>query len=47
MIRKNGVEVNATHNEQESAATKRFIGNLKNKIYKYMILVPKFSFLTN
>ena len=47
MVRKICIEVNATHNEQESVATKRFIGNLKNKIYKYMILVPKFSFLTN
>ena len=47
MVRKIGIEVNATHNEQESVATKRVIGNLKNKIYKYMILVPKFSFLTN
>ena len=47
MVRKIGIEVNATHNVQESVATKRFIRNLKNKIYKYMILVPKSSFLTN
>ena len=36
MARKNDIEMYSTHNEGKSVVTERFIGALKNKIYKYM-----------
>ena len=32
----NDIEIQSTHNEGKSVVTKRFIRNLKNKIYKHM-----------
>ena len=36
MARKNDIEMYSTHNEGKSVVTERFIGALKNKIYKYI-----------
>ena len=40
-IEKNAVEMYSTHNEAKSVIAERFIRALKNKIYKYVILVSK------
>ena len=40
-VEKNAVEMYSTHNEGKSVIAERFIRALKNKIYKYMILVSK------
>ena len=38
-LEKNDIEMYSTDNEGKSAMAERFIRTLKNKIYKYMILV--------
>ena len=38
-IEKNNIEMYSTHNEGKSVVTGRFIRNLKNKIYKYMVSI--------
>ena len=38
---KNDIEMFSTHNEGKSVVAKRFIGTLKNKIYKYLTSVSK------
>ena len=40
-VEKNAVEMYSTHNEGKSVIGERFIRALKNKIYKYVILVSK------
>ena len=35
----------STHNEGKSVVAERFIGTLKNKIYKYMTSVPKIAYI--
>ena len=40
-LQKNDIEMNWTHFEGKSVAAERFIRTLKNKIYKYMILILK------
>ena len=40
-LEKNGIDMDSTHNEGKSVVAKRFIRTLKNKIYKYMMLVSK------
>ena len=35
----------STHNEEKSVVAERFIGTLKNKIYKYMTSVPKIAYI--
>ena len=40
-VEKNAVEMYSTHNEGKSVIAERFIRALKNKIYKYTILVSK------
>ena len=40
-VEKNAVEMYSTHNEGKSVIAERFIRALKNKIYKYVILVSK------
>ena len=41
MVRKNGIEMYSTHNEETSVAVERFIRTLKNTIYKYMSAISK------
>ena len=38
---KNDIEMYSTHNEGKSVVADRFIRTIKNKIYKYMISIPK------
>ena len=38
-IEKNNIEMYSTHNEGKYVVTGRFIRNLKNKIYKYMVSI--------
>ena len=40
-LEKNGIDMDLTHNEGESAVAKKFIRTLKNKIYKYIMSVSK------
>ena len=40
-VEKNAIEMYSTHNEGKSVIAERFIRALKNKIYKYVILVSK------
>ena len=40
-VEKSAIEMYSTHNEGKSVIAERFIRALKNKIYKYMILVSK------
>ena len=40
-VEKNTIEMYSTHNEGKSVIAERFIRALKNKIYKYVILVSK------
>ena len=40
-LEKNDIEMNSTHNEEESVVAERFIRTLKNKIYKHMISITK------
>ena len=40
-LEKNDIQMYSTHNEGKSVAAERFIGTLKNKIYKYMTSVSK------
>ena len=35
----------STQNEGKSVVAERFIGTLKNKIYKYMTSVPKIAYI--
>ena len=35
-LQDNDTEIYSTHNEETSVVAERFIGTLKNKIYKYM-----------
>ena len=35
------IEINSTHNEEKTGIAERFIGTLKNKIYKYITSVSK------
>ena len=37
--------MHSTHNEGKSVLAKRFIGTLKNKVYKYMTSVSKNVFI--
>ena len=38
---KNGIEMYSIHNEGKYIVAERFIGTLKNKIYKYMTSISK------
>ena len=40
-LKKNAIEMYSTHNEGKSVVAERFIGILKNKIYKYMTSISK------
>ena len=40
-LENNDTEIYSTHNEGEAVVAERFIGTLKNKIYKYMTSIPK------
>ena len=40
-LQDNDIEMYSTHNEGKSVVAERFIGTLKNKIYKHMILISK------
>ena len=40
-VEKKAIEMYSTHNEGKSVIAERFIRALKNKIYKYVILVSK------
>ena len=40
-VEKRAIEMYSTHNEGKSVIAERFIRALKNKIYKYVILVSK------
>ena len=41
MLQDSDIKKYSIHNEGKYVATKRLIKNVKNKIYKYMISVPK------
>ena len=41
MTKKDVIEICSTHNEVKSVVAERIIRILKNKIYKYMILISK------
>ena len=41
MVRKNGIEMNSTHNKRKPVIVQRLIRNWSNKIYKYMTSVSK------
>ena len=41
MVRKKDKEMYSTHNEGKSVVSERFIGTLKNKIYKYVTPILK------
>ena len=45
MVRKIGIEMYSTYNEEKSVITERFIRTLKNKIYKYMTPVSKNAYI--
>ena len=45
MVRKNGIEVYSTHNEEKSVAAERFIRSIKNKIYKHMTSISKNAYI--
>ena len=40
-LQENGTEMYSTHNEGKTDVVERFIRTLKNKTYKYMILISK------
>ena len=40
-LQDNDIEMYSIHNEGKSVVAGRFIRTLKNKIYKYMILISK------
>ena len=40
-LAKIGIETYSRNNERKSVLAERFIRTLKNKIYKYMISIPK------
>ena len=40
-LKDNNIEMYSTHNEGQSVVAERFIGTLKNKIYKHMTTVSK------
>ena len=49
-LQNNDLKMYSTYNEAKSAAVERFIGTLKNTIYKHMTAVPKnvyFDMLNN
>ena len=39
--KRSGIEMHSTHNEENYVVAERFMGTLKNKIYKYMTSVSK------
>ena len=41
----NDIAMYSTHNEGKSVAAERFIGTLKNKIYKHMTSISKFIYI--
>ena len=41
MARKTAIEMHSTHNEAKSVVSERFIGNLKNKIYKCITAITR------
>ena len=40
-LEKNDIEMYSTRNEEKSVVPERFIGTIKNKIYKYMTSISK------
>ena len=44
-LQDNDIEKYSTDNEDKSDVYERFIRTLKNKIYKYMSLIPKFVYI--
>ena len=44
-LEKNAIEIYSIHNEGESAVAERFIGNLKNKVYKYITSISKHVYI--
>ena len=46
-LQNNNIETYSTHNEGKSVVAERFIRTLKNKIFKYMILILKMCVLIN
>ena len=43
----NDIEMYSTHNKGKSVVAERFIGTLKNEIYKYMTSTSKMCILIN
>ena len=44
-LKDNNIEMYSTHNEGKSVVAERFIGTLKNKIYKHMTAISKMCIL--
>ena len=44
-LQDNDIAMYSTHNEGKSVAAERFIGTLKNKIYKHMTSISKFIYI--
>ena len=44
-LQDNDIEMCSTQNERKSAVVERFIGNLKNKTYKYMTPISKIVYI--
>ena len=45
MARKNAVETYLTHNEEKYVISERFIITVKNKVYKYISLISKNTYI--
>ena len=45
MARKNSVETYLTHNEEKYVISERFIITVKNKVYKYISLISKNTYI--
>ena len=44
-LEKNAIEMHSIHNEGESVVAERFIGTLKNKVYKYITSISKHVYI--
>ena len=44
-LEKNAIEMYSIHNEGESAVAERFIGTLKNKVYKYITSISEHVYI--
>ena len=45
MARNNAIEMYLTHNEEKYVISERFIRSVKNKVYKYISLISKNTYI--